>query len=82
MRRKALLAAKIDALSDLVRGIEDDHYPIPLDYVQALRMIRDTAESALREAVPSAVADGATWAQVGRALDVTPQAAHQRYAQT
>lgn len=76
-----LLTEKTEALRDLLAGLEESRYPTALDYVQALRMIRETAESALQQAVPAAVHDGATWAQVGKMLDVSAQAAHQRYAE-
>lgn len=75
-----LLADKIDALGVLMRGIEDDHYPTALDRVQGLRMIRETADSALQQAVNQARDEGETWEKIARYLDVTTQAAHKRYA--
>lgn len=75
-----ILEAQIDALTDLLRSISDDHYPEPTDYVQALRMIRDTADAALPQAVTLARAHGASWDLVGRYLGTTRQAAHERYA--
>ena len=73
------LAERIDTLSDLIKGIEDDHYPTALDRVQALRMIAETAQSSLPHAVADAQEDGATWSQLGRMLDVSRQAAWERY---
>lgn len=76
------LRARVDALTDLVRSIEDDNYPEALDYVQALRMIAQTAESALPFAVQAARRGGASWDQIGRFAGTTRQAAHERYGQT
>ena len=45
--------------------------------VVALRRLADRLE---RAAVARAIDDGWTWAQVGQALGVTPQAAHKRHA--
>lgn len=75
-----LLLAKIKAIDDLVRGIDAERLPQPLDYVQALRMIESTAGSAVRTAVGRARDTGESWAQIGRYLGVSPQAAHERYA--
>lgn len=77
-----VLRAKVDTLSDLLRSIEDAHYPTSLDRVQALRMIAETAHSALRQAVPVARADGGTWTELARVLGVSPQAVQQRYGQS
>lgn len=79
MTTTEILTDKLDALHDLMRGLDDDNYPTEIDRVQLLRMIRDTAESTLRQAVPAAAASGSTWEQIGRALDVTRQAAWERY---
>jgi hypothetical protein len=78
MSRKAL-QQKVDALTDLIRGIEEDHYPDPLDFVQALRMIRETADSALPDAVALARHHGDSWETVARKLGTTRQAAWERY---
>ena len=45
--------------------------------VVALRRLANQLEQA---AVAQAIADGWTWAQVGQALGVTPQAAHKKNA--
>lgn len=73
------LQDKVTALSDLMQGIEDDHYPSTADYLQALPMIAATAQSAIRSAVDQARAEGASWDQIGRWLGTTRQAAWERY---
>jgi len=74
------LLAKTKALEDLITGIDAEHSPDTLDYVQALRMIETTAASALRNAVGRARDMGASWAQIGKYLGVSPQAAHEQFA--
>ena len=51
----------------------------PLARVRALtaRLAEISAER--DRAVARAVADGASWAEIGQALGVSPQAAHKRY---
>ena len=73
------LADKIDALVSLVGSIDGPGYPDALGTVQALRMIAETAESAQRQAVAQARAEGASWDQVARYLGVTRQSACERY---
>lgn len=73
------LQDKVTALSDLMLSIEDDHYPSLADYVQTLRMMRDTADSALTSAVMAARDQGMSWDQVGRWLGTSRQAAWERY---
>lgn len=48
-----------------------------LKQTSTLRYVIDRAERAVVAAMRS---DGATWAQVGAALDVSPQAAHKRFS--
>lgn len=74
-----VLAEKLAALRDLVRSVEDDRHPSTADYLQALSMAAQTAESALRTAVGVARAEGASWEAVGRWVGVSRQAAQQRY---
>lgn len=81
LTRMSILDDKTDVLADLVHGI-DATYRGGLDTVQALRMIRDTAESALTQAVDQARAEGASWDQIGRALATSRQSAHERYSGT
>lgn len=80
MTTRELLSAKIDALRDLMHALDAAADPTPLDQVQALRMLRDTADSALAQAVPHAIDTGDTWTAVGCALGVSRQAAWERYA--
>lgn len=77
MSADEILSSKIDALADLVASLDPGR---SLDAVQALRMIAQTAESAQRQAVRHARADGASWDEIGRALGTSRQAAHERYA--
>lgn len=79
MTTSSALEKRVDALLDLARGIEDDHYPDPLDYVQALRMIVETAAGALPLAVQNAREHGATWDDVGKMLGTSRQAAWERF---
>jgi len=51
------------------------------DVLQLLAMLRDTADSALKDAVRQARAEGMSWEQVGRWTGVSKQAAQQRYGQ-
>lgn len=80
-KTQTLLRKKIDALTDLVTSIEDDHYPTAADRVQALRMIAETADAALPAAVSELRREGATWEVVARWLGVSRQAAHERFGQ-
>jgi hypothetical protein len=41
--------------------------------------LREAAERKIRVLVPQAIANGCSWREVGDALGVSPQAAHQRY---
>jgi hypothetical protein len=49
------------------------------DALRAAVDVRDAADAYLRELVDMARNDGATWAEIGEAIGVTTQAAHQRY---
>ena len=82
MTNTETLDQKIDALTDLMRSIEEDHYPTAADRVQALLMIAQTAESALPQAVNALRDEKATWDMVGRFLGTTRQAAQQLYGHT
>ena len=76
-----VLQEKVDALRELIAGLDvANNYPEALDYVQVLRMIESTAKSALGNAVERARMAGESWAQIGRYLGVSPQAAHERFA--
>lgn len=50
-----------------------------LDVVQLMRMIEETAANGKAWAVANARMSGETWADVGRMLGTSPQAAQQRY---
>ena len=77
----SILDDKLDALADLHAQVQDSGYPPdPLGRVQLLRMIRETAESALTQAVAEAREQGESWDALGRALGVSRQAAHERYS--
>ena len=60
MTPEETLAAELDVLADLNHAVQDDGYPSALDRVRALRMIAETAERALRQAVPLARQEGAS----------------------
>lgn len=75
----SVLDDKLDVLTELVRSVDATDRG-GLDTVQALRMIAATAESAQRQAVAQARAEGASWDEIGRALGTTRQSAHERYA--
>lgn len=70
---------KCDVIAEHGSQIGEPLHQTSLDLVQLLRMVRETADSALPYAVASARADGASWEKVARMLDVTKQAAQQRY---
>lgn len=73
-----ILDDKIGTLYGLAKGM----HPAAkggLDTVQALRMARDTADSALTQAVAQARAEGESWQAIGKALGTTRQSAYERY---
>jgi DNA-binding CsgD family transcriptional regulator len=51
----------------------------PLERVEALSARIAGAETEREKAIALAVAAGCSWAQIGRALGVSGQAAHKRY---
>jgi transposase-like protein len=51
----------------------------PLETVNVLTARITTLEADRETAIALAVTAGATWAEIGRALGVTAQAAHKRY---
>lgn len=79
-RRETLLRRKIEVLRDLLSALDEDRDPEPLDRVQVLRMVAETAQSALPDAVAEARAADWPWEAVGRALGTSRQAAHERFA--
>lgn len=52
----------------------------PLEQLQALRRTRESLDTRQAEWVRRARAGGASWADIGMALGITPQGAHKRYA--
>jgi hypothetical protein len=64
-------------------ALDPSSLPDPADPAEALAAVvalRRLADRLERAAVREALAAGWTWAQVGQALGVTPQAAHKRLA--
>jgi hypothetical protein len=51
---------------------------LPADAFAAVLALRRLAANLERSTVDSALAQGWTWAQIGQALELTPQAAHKR----
>lgn len=70
---------KCDVIADHGAEIGEPLHQTPLDLIQLLRMVRETADSALPYAVASARAEGASWEKIARVLDVSKQAAQQRF---
>lgn len=66
-------------VSNALTGI-DDVTPTIEEQLEAMAAIRDGADRALRCLVTDARYDGMTWTEVGRALNVTRQSAHERYS--
>lgn len=64
-------------MEQLAKIPQPDDPAAALAAVVALRRLANQLEQA---AVKQAIADGWTWAQVGQALGVTPQAAHKKNA--
>ena len=60
------------AVDELIRGREDHR-------LEAANRLRHAADSLVTELVSEARAAGATWADIGEALGVSTQAAHQKY---
>lgn len=54
----------------------------PADAFAAVLAMRRLATMLERSAVDAALGGGWTWAEIGAALDMTPQAAHKRLAPT
>jgi len=70
---------KCDVIADHGAQIGEPLHQTALDLVQLLRMVRETADSALSYAVASARVDGASWEKIAHMLGVSKQAAQQRY---
>ena len=76
---KTSTVAKFDTISEHAGTLDAWAHQEPADLLQALRMLRDTADSALVDVVRQARAEGMSWDAVGRWLGVSKQAAQQRY---
>ena len=74
------LIAKLDNLAENAGHLDAFAHLETAELVQLLRMVRDTADSALSDAVTQARSEGMSWEQVGRWLGTSRQAAHERYA--
>ena len=60
------------AVDQLIRGRDDQR-------LEAANRLRHAADALVTELVGAARAEGATWADIGEALGVSTQAAHQKY---
>jgi hypothetical protein len=84
-RTEEVLAEKVQELLNLAENLRDNRelteagMDRTLDTVQLLRMIEATAASANAQAVQEARNQRATWAEVGKMLGTSSQAAQQRY---
>lgn len=76
---KDILTEKIYAIYDLALAISDPQFTSGIDQCQSLRMIAETAQSALRQAVVVARDDGASWETIGKALGITRQGAYDQF---
>lgn len=81
----ALLTDKISAAGDLIQsaGKAAEGHGTGPDFQRLfpdLVALRETVESATRTAVALARSEGASWAQVGQMLGITPQGAHKRFS--
>ena len=75
------LIQKLDILGANGDQFDASEHLETADLLQLLRMTRDTADSALEDAVGQARAEGMSWEQVGRWTGVSKQAAQQRFGQ-
>ncbi len=75
------LIAKLDTLAEHAQVFDAWAHHSTADLLQTLRMTRETADSALTNAVREARAEGMSWDAIGRWLNVSKQAAQQRYGQ-
>lgn len=77
-----LLRVLQDALSTVARVLTGiaDATPTTEEQLEAMSIIRDGADRALRSLVTDARYEGMTWDAIGRSIGVTRQSAHQRYS--
>jgi hypothetical protein len=74
------LIAKLDNIAANADQLDAWAHLETADLVQLLHMVRDTADSALADAVGMARGEGQSWEQIGKWLGTSRQAAHERYA--
>lgn len=77
-----LLRVLQDALINVAEAMTGvaEATPVIEEQLDAMAVIREGVERAIRSLVAEARADGLTWAEIGQALHVTRQSAHERYA--
>jgi hypothetical protein len=83
-KTRAVLDDKVAAAKSLAAQAEQatldlDSMDTIADVIQCLRMLAETAGSALETAVKHAREGGLTWDEIGKWLGVTRQAAQQRF---
>lgn len=74
------LSAIISDMKEETDLLHTAWYVTPESITRTLAYLSDQTTAALRVAVDTMRADGATWAQVGEALGVSAQAAHKRFS--
>ncbi len=74
------LIAKLDNLAENANQLDAWAHLETADLVQLLRMVRDTADSALTDAVAQARQEDLSWGSIGHWLGTSRQAAHERYS--
>lgn len=74
------LIAKLDNIAENANQLDAWAHRDTEELVHLLRMVRDTADSALTDAVGQARGEGLSWEQIARWLGTSRQAAHERYA--
>jgi hypothetical protein len=72
-----ILIAKLDNLVENANQL--DAHSDTAHLLQLLYMVRDTADSALDNAVAQARSEGMTWERIGHWMGTSRQAAHERH---
>lgn len=78
MRTKPETDAEIQALAESV-ATDPEQIAMLVEIGKADRDLRQTKDTALREAVATARANGRTWVEIGQTLGVSRQAARERF---
>ena len=73
-------AAQLDMLIGFAEGVSNSDDI--LDMIGAVRLVELAAAQARRAIVAEARAEGRTWDEIGDALGVSRQAAHERFSST